>query len=144
MNTKKHSSETCNKISKNTKEAMKNLSDTSKKKYIKSLFKKGNVAWNKNLKGIHLSPETEFKRGQYVGEKHPSWKGGLQKTKEGYYRWIGANKRVKNSRYIYEKRFGEIPKGYVIYHKDGDKYNDSIDNLTLITRSELLQLNKKI
>lgn len=45
----------------------------------------GFVPWNKNKKGIHLSPETEFKKGTkkspYAfkfekGEKHPRWKGG--------------------------------------------------------------------
>ena len=37
-------------------------------------FKKGHKPWNKNLKGIHLSPKTEFKKGR-KDEKHPEWKG---------------------------------------------------------------------
>jgi hypothetical protein len=61
-------------------------------------FKKGHIPWSKNQKGIHLSPETEFKKGvsaspktQFLkgqtawnkglkgynsGEKSSSWKGG--------------------------------------------------------------------
>ena len=41
----------------------------------KGTFKKGNNPWNKGLKGIHLSPASEFKEGQFDKEKHPSWKG---------------------------------------------------------------------
>jgi len=29
----------------------------------KTSFKKGQIPWNKNIKGIHYSPETEFKKG---------------------------------------------------------------------------------
>lgn len=41
-------------------------------------FAKGHKPWNKNLKGTHFSPETEFKVGQFENEKHPFWK------KDGY------------------------------------------------------------
>jgi hypothetical protein len=34
----------------------------------KSSFKKSNTPWNKDKKGIHLSPETEFKKDQNVGK----------------------------------------------------------------------------
>lgn len=27
-------------------------------------FKKGHIPWNKNIKGLHLSPDTEFKKGE--------------------------------------------------------------------------------
>jgi hypothetical protein len=52
--------------------------------------KTGQIPWNKGLKGIHLSPDSEFKKGttpwikgkkgeEYgnipSGEKHPNWKG---------------------------------------------------------------------
>jgi hypothetical protein len=33
--------------------------------------------WNKGLKGIHLNPKTEFKKGQTSGEKNINWKGGI-------------------------------------------------------------------
>jgi len=56
-------------------------------------------------KGTHLNPETEFKKGQYVGANHSSWKGGLQYIKKDVvYLWSGCNKRVRRSRKVYEER----------------------------------------
>ena|SRR3990167_654594 len=55
--------------------------------------KKGSIPWNKNLKGIHLSPITEFKKGQTADEKNAAWKG----DNVGYvalHKWV-ARKRGK-------------------------------------------------
>lgn len=41
----------------------------------KGRFTKGNKPWNYGLKGIHLSPETEFKKGDLADANHHSWKG---------------------------------------------------------------------
>lgn len=38
-------------------------------------FLKGNVPWTKGKKGIHHSPDTEFKKGQVSFENNPHWKG---------------------------------------------------------------------
>jgi hypothetical protein len=108
-----------------------------------SCYQKGNKAWNKGL-SIHLSPKSEFKEGENVGEKHPSWKGGVQKVKNDcVHLWAGANKRVRRPKVIYEKNFGKVPKGYVVYHLDGDKDNDEPSNLVAISRAELLRLNRE-
>lgn len=40
-------------------------------------FGKGHIPWNKGLKGIHLSPTSEFKRGDTTKEKNVNWKGGI-------------------------------------------------------------------
>lgn len=37
---------------------------------------KGHIPWNKGLKGIHLSPATEFKNGR-KDEKHPDKFDGI-------------------------------------------------------------------
>ena len=76
-------------------------------------------------------------------ENHPHWKGGLQKWKEGMYVTIAPNKRVKRARLVWESVWGELPTGYVVYHLDGDKYNDDIDNLEAITRAELIERNRR-
>ena len=40
-------------------------------------FKQGIIPWNKNKKGIHLSKQTEFKKGQMTGKNNVNWKGGI-------------------------------------------------------------------
>ena len=43
---------------------------------------------------------------------------------------------------IYEKHHGKVPKGSAVIFLDGDKRNFDIDNLYLVTRSQLAMLNK--
>ncbi len=105
-------------------------------------FKKGHTPWNAGLKGIRLSPATEFKEGEKTGDKHPSWKGGKQNfTKDCVYLYAGANKRVRRPKKVYEDAYGEIPKGWILYHLDADRYNDSVDNLIAIPRAVLVKIN---
>jgi hypothetical protein len=107
-------------------------------------FKKGEIPWNKGLEGFNPSPETCFKEGQFVGKEHPSWKGGIQHiTNDCVHLWAGCNKRVRRPRIIYKKYFGKIPKGFIVFHKDGDKENDDPNNLIAISRAELLEINNK-
>ena len=47
------------------------------------------------------------------------------------------------SRYIWEKEVGEIPEGMKIAYKDGNGENCSIDNLMLVSQSELMSLNHR-
>ena len=103
-------------------------------KISKGWFKKGNIpwiqgkkgiftAWNKGLKGIHLSPGSEFKKGsspwnknlpflEIRGKNHYNWKGGVSKDKEhirkrnkmNYY--MHPTKKRHNQKYIFTKRMG--------------------------------------
>lgn len=70
-----------------------------------------------------------------------------------YYRGIRFTKAdsglyYENSRYGYMHRFvwlcerGEIPKGFQIYHIDGNKENNDISNLMLVSVSEHRHLHK--
>ena len=52
-------------------------------------FKKGNIPWNKDLKGIHLSPKSEFAKGRIP------WHTGL--TKETDKRVLKSSERIKSS-----------------------------------------------
>lgn len=108
----------------------------------KGCFKKGHVPWNKGVKGLHLNSLTEFKKGQFVMDKHPSWKGGMHKMKHDcVYILVESNKKIRRPKKVYEDVHGLIPNNWVIYHLDGDRHNDEIDNLIAIPRSVLLKLN---
>lgn len=107
-------------------------------------FKKGNVPWNKGMKGFRPSKETEFKKGELFGENHPSWKGGVQKCiNDCVYLWDGNGKRKRRPRVIYEEHNGPIPYGFVIIHLDGNKYNDEPSNLKAISRSDNMKRNSR-
>lgn len=43
-------------------------------------------------------------------------------------------------RYVYEKKYGEIPNGYNVIFLDGNKENCKIENLVLATKKEILHL----
>lgn len=52
-------------------------------------------------------------------------------------------KRSKNYRNIWKKHNGrKIPKGYHIHHVDGDRTNDSPDNLICVSSEEHLRLHE--
>lgn len=53
-------------------------------------------------------------------------------SSNGYPTIFVNGKNILLHRYVWEKNFGEIPKGYEIHHKDKNKLNWSIDNLELI------------
>lgn len=105
-------------------------------------FEKGHSPWNAGLKGIHLNPSTEFKKGEMVGKDHYSWKGGEQYIKNDcVYVSTGANQRVRRPKKVYEDANGKIPNGWILYHLDGDRHNDSLNNLIAIPRAILVRIN---
>jgi HNH endonuclease len=108
-------------------------------------FLKGLSPWNKGKKDFRPSPETEFKAGpDHTGENHPSWNGGEQvMSKDCVYVWTGNKQRARRPREIYKQHYGEIPKGYVVIHLDGNPHNDDPTNLKAISRAENLARNVK-
>lgn len=98
---------------------------------------------NQNAKG-NPPNKTSFRAGVDSMENHRQWKGGVQvMKKDAVHIAVAPNVRVRRPLYVWEKVYGKLPKGYVIYHKDGDKHNDDINNLEAITRAELVKRNNK-
>ena len=62
--------------------------------------------------------------------------------KTGYYRCSKIGERLH--RYVWKYYNGDIPKGYQIYHIDGDKSNNDISNLMLIERRKHAQYHSAI
>ena len=68
------------------------------------------------------------------------------------YTWVKINnipkaKKAVNwrqkHRLLWEQNFGEIPEGYLVIFKDGDKSNFDLDNLACISKQVNLQLSRK-
>ncbi len=68
------------------------------------------------------------------GKRSQSPNGYGYLTEKGYIRiWDTSQKRYRMEHdVVWEKHFGNIPKGMQIHHKDGDKTNNDISNLELV------------
>jgi len=68
---------------------------------------------------------------------------GSEKIKNGYVFIKTANPQtwVEKQRYVYEKYFGKIPKGYKVVFLDDDTTNFDINNLVLVKNSEIIFIN---
>ena len=127
-------------------------------------FKKGEPTRYRHPKGFRASKGSEFKRGRGLitgrGETaaltpkpHIRERGGLVERyvytrlnekrrvfNKGSGKWYRAGVRTGWARVVYGLE--GIPSGHVIYHIDGDAFNNSPGNLELISRAELLKRNR--
>ena len=103
-------------------------------------FQKGNKPWNKDLKGIHLSPESEFKKGQDPINKLPVGSVQIRRRKKdnnehAYVKTAEPDKWGLRCYVEWEKRYGPVPKGLIIHHIDRNTLNDNLTNLSLESRA---------
>lgn len=105
----------------------------------KGTFVAGNSPWNKDLKGIHLSPASEFVKGCASNKASPLGAETIRFDKSGQpraYVKIGSPSHWRQRAVVvWEAENGPLPSGHVIHHKDRDPMNDSIENLQCLTRS---------
>lgn len=107
-------------------------------------LKPGNVPYNKGQKGIH-APGCEkgwFKKG---GVPHNHLPVGSEVIRtDGYLQVKIAepNKWKLKHLLVWEEANGPKPKGAILLFKDGNRLNVTLENLALITRSELATLNR--
>lgn len=105
-----------------------------------SRFKPGVAPWNKGLKGIHLSPDSEWTKGQRsekrasVGaEKVRATKGG---TLRAFVKVAQPNVWKARAVVVWEHDNGPLSAGMVVHHRDRNPLNDAVGNLQAMTRSE--------
>ena len=131
------------------------------KSYIpKGCFEKGHKTWNKGLKG-HINSEnckkTWFSSEDMLKKAEKSF-GKPRKTKDSVVcltqeikdvvnkrngKTYKHHKRIPYARYLLQQAGIEIPKGYIVYHVDGNMLNNKIGNLEVISRAELLKRNNR-
>lgn len=101
-------------------------------------------------KGERNSIETEFKKGH----KPHNWVPiGTEMVKSDGYLWVKVkdernpeNMRVnwkQKHKLIWEEAHGPVPKGHCLIFLDGDRTNVCLENLSLLSKSERLIMNRR-
>lgn len=112
-------------------------------------FSKGAAPWNKNMKGIHLSPHSEWKKGCESDKKLPVGSETIRyRAREGKARAFVkvAEPAVWKERAIvvWEKHHGrKVPSGFVVHHKDRNPLNDDPSNLEALSRADHIAEHRK-
>ena len=115
-------------------------------------FQKGHKPWNNGTKGQGLTGANSgsFKKGQIPPNRKPI---GSERIcpKDGFILikiaeknpYTGFSTRYKHKHvHIWEQSNGPVPKSMVVAFKDSDKTNCELENLMLISRAQLLNLNR--
>ncbi len=127
--------------------AVKHIHALCKRKGWKSAsdgrFKKGDVPWTAGTKGVVKPNSGNFKKGSIPHNHKPVGHERID-AKDGYIliKIAEPNVFVHKHRLIWEQAFGPIPDGQIVKFKDGNKLNCTLDNLMLISRSDLTVLNR--
>ena len=85
-----------------------------------------------------------------TGPNHPTWKGGRRKDREGYLQtyaplhpWPRRGGYVREHVRIVEIHIGRrIKPNENVHHVDGDRGNNALGNLQLLTKSEHSRLHR--
>ena len=104
-------------------------------------IKKGNVPFNKRKKGIRVSMTTEFKKGNKPKNTLPVGTEVFSKD-YWYVKTAEPNTWTAKHRVIWESVNGKIPNGSSIIFLDSNVNNFDVTNLDIVTKSELLQMNR--
>ena len=107
-------------------------------------FKKGHKTWNKGMKGLRLSPHSEFKKGNLPHNAKEDGEITIHTDKCGAkYKLIRLSLGVWQPyhRYVWEQAHGPIPKSTIITFKNKDTLDCRLENLKLISRADNLRRN---
>ncbi len=129
----------------------KKISAIKKNRHISSgltgRFEKGHVPDNKGKHPptVGRMAETQFKKGHRSENAVPV---GTIKLREDGYIYIKFQDHHKNKnwkqlhKYIWELAYGEVPKGYMVTFKDGNKEHIALDNLEMISMRQNVRMNQ--
>jgi hypothetical protein len=111
-------------------------------------FMKGHAPWNRGTRGLTGANPGSFQPGNLPHNHRPLWSERV--IREGYLEisvpernpYTGFPTRFKGKHvWIWEQAHGPVPEGHVVIFRDCDNRNFALDNLLLVSRTELLVLN---
>lgn len=105
-------------------------------------FRPGLIPWNTGITGFRSAFATEFKPGNRPHNTLPV--GSERITKDGIHQIKIADPKTWRSKHalIWQELHGDIPPGSLVIFADGDKTHFNPDNLILVSRAELANINR--
>lgn len=96
------------------------------------------------MKGIHLSPQSEFKKGLRPVNHVPIGTVKIRHRRRDDSRraWVKIaepNTWMLRAQLVWIATHGPIPAGQLIHHEDRDTLHDVLSNLTCLTNAEHLE-----
>jgi hypothetical protein len=111
-------------------------------------FSKGSEPWNKGKKGYMGPNRTSFKKGnrphntRYLGHERVSKDGYVEVSVAETNKHTGFSRRHKLKHvHLWEQHHGPVPAGHDVAFKNGDRADIRLENLMLMSRTELLIAN---
>ena len=133
---------------KQTEEHIRNRFENRKSPWINNPHPKGMLGkkhCEKTKKEYSITRKGKQKTEEHkekIRLGHLSRGKGYRISKDGYkFINIARRKEIQEHRLIWIKYNGEIPKRFIIHHIDGDKLNNDIHNLQLLTNSEHIKIH---
>lgn len=95
--------------------------------------------------GLKKTDELLFdNRSARRGEKSPTWKGGKTRSRKGYVVLRNDGDVIFEHRAIMEAHIGrKLTDDEVVHHINGDKTDNRLENLQLMTRGEHSKMHNK-
>ena len=95
--------------------------------------------------GLKKTDELLFdNRSARRGENSPTWKGGKTKSRKGYVVLRNGGDVIFEHRAVMEKHIGrKLTEDEVVHHINGDKTDNRLENLQLMTRGEHSTMHNK-
>lgn len=112
-------------------------------------FQKGHTPWNKGVKGVHLSPDTEFKKGninntkKQIGDIVIRHRTTRDKKDRQYIKIAEPNVWELYAVYLVKEAGIKIAKSSVVHHINHNQLDDRIENLVVVTRSEHINIHRQ-
>ena len=79
--------------------------------------------------------------------KENAWRTYNVRLGRWYRRWKSREDdrmySIPEHRWVWEMSHGLIPDGYDVHHKDGDRHNNDLDNLELLTKAEHIEHHRQ-
>ena len=118
-----------------------------------SLALKGKKSWNEGLKmpkeyceKLSRVLKDRYKdKNERLGEKNPSWRGGIKHSKGYLLTRVGCQKYYYSHRIVVENSLGrKLDPKEVVHHKNGIRNDNRLENLQVMSSIDHLALHRKL